>query len=322
MPAVELPQACYVPLDSHSGSANIRIMTNLPATLPSLARAFEPERNALRAGLGDTDLSAAQIVSEARRALDRTGIAFAADTQDPHLHKAGLWLIEMVKAGAGVLDQGTGAEIVWHEMPKPKTRPWIGGSLFYGAALALGVVALLQDSRIGFISVAVLASLRFLDPGNWAAFKSRLPFVKAPTAIEDNSGRHIRAEARITANAAGFVDSLAEALRTADHILLRLAEPQTETHWRSDVRLMGLVQGLLEAREAHDGDFALKLIGQELESILDAEGIERVGYSKKTSDMFDVLPGIGRERTKLAAPALMAGDELIRRGTVWGADDA
>lgn len=296
-------------------------MTNLPATAPSLARAFEPERKLLQSGLSGADLSAAQIVSEARRVLDRTGAAFAAQTPEPQLQKAGLWLIEMVKAGAGVLDQGTGAEIVWHEMPKPKTRPWVGGSLFYGAAFALAMAALLQGARLAVISVALLTALKFLDPGNWASIKSRIPFMKKPAAIEDGSGRLVRAEARITADPVGFVGSLAEALRTADHILMRLSEPQTETHWRQDMRLMGFVQGLLEAGQANDGDFALKLIGQELESILDAEGITRIAYSKKTSDMFDVLPGIGQDAPKLAAPALMLGDDILRRGTVWGADD-
>lgn len=310
-----------LPLDTSRRSANITDMTQLPAIAPSLARAFETERRGLREGLAGADLSAAQIVSEARRALDRTGVTFAKEAADPQVQKAGLWLIEMVKSGAGVLDRGTGAEIIWHEMPKPKTSSWARSNLFYGAALALAVMAMMQQSRPALVAITVLTALRVFDPGNWAAIKSRIPFMKKPAAIEDGSGRQIRAEARITADAAGFVDSLAEALRTADHILLRLSEPEAETHWRQDARLMGLVQSLLEAREASDGDFALKLIGQELESILDAEGITRVAYTKKTSDMFDVLPGIGHDAPKLAAPALMAQGQLIRRGTIWGADD-
>lgn len=297
-------------------------MTNMPATVPSLARAFEAERKALKEGLAQQDLTAAQIVSEARRALDRTGLTFAKDSHDPHIHKAGLWLVEMVKAGAGVLDQGTGADIIWHEVPKPKKSSLAGQGMFFGAAGILAFMALMQQASLALMSVGALALLRLIDPANWASIRARLPFAKKPMAIEDNSGRMVRAEARIKADAAGFVDSLADALRTADHILLRLSEPQTETHWRQDARLMGLVQSLLEAKEVNDGDFALKLIGQELESILASEGITRVQYSKKTADLFDVLPGIGLEAPKLAAPALMADGEIIRRGTIWEADDA
>ncbi len=307
-------------LDRGRRHANIKPMPDLPAIVPSLARAFEPERAALQKGLAETDLTAAQIVSEARCALDRTGAAFTHQTQAPHIHKAGLWLVEMVKAGAGVLDQGTGADIIWHEVPRPKKNGLTGQPLFYSAAAALGVLAFVQQASTALFAISVLAGLRALDPSNWAALRARLPFKRRPAAIEDASGRHIRAEARIRADAAGFVNSLVDALRTADHILLRLAEPETETHWRQDPRLMGLVQGLLEAKAANDGDFALKLIGQELESILAAEGVRQVEYSRKTAELFDVLPGIGLDAPKLAAPALMAGDDIIRRGTVWGAE--
>ena len=295
-------------------------MSQLPAITPSLARAFEPERAALQKGLAETDLTAAQIVSEARRALDRTGAAFTQNTQAPHIQKAGLWLIEMVKAGAGVLDQGTGADIIWHEVPRQKKRNFTGQPLFFAAAAGLGILAYLQQSRTALLAIIILTGLRLLDPSNWAGLRARLPFFKKTVAIEDASGRHIRAEARIRADATGFVNSLADALRTADHILLRLSEPEAETHWRQDARLMGLVQGLLEAKEANDGDFALKLVGKELESILAAEGVSRIEYSRKTAEFFDVLPGIGLEKPKLAAPALMVGDEILRRGTVWGAE--
>lgn len=295
-------------------------MSNLPAIVPSLARAFEPERLALKKGLVETDLSASQIVSEARRALDRAGAGFAEQTTDPHLHKAGLWLLEMVKSGAGILDQGTGAEIIWHEVPKVPKSAFGTQSLFYFGAGALALAAFVQGATLAFMSVGALVALRVLDPANLKALRGKLPFAKKPLAIEDDSGRQIKAEARVTADAAGFVDSLADALRTADHILLRLSEPDTETHWRQDARLIGLVQGLLEAREANDGDFALKLIGAELETILSAEGIEKIEYSKKTADLFDVLPGIDIDHPKLAAPALKVGDEVIKRGTVWGSD--
>ncbi len=311
---------CAAGLDSARVHANITPMPSLPATVPSLARAFELERRALKEGLGQRNLTAAQIVSEARRALDRTGANFAGDSSDPQIHKVGLWLVEMVKAGAGVLDRGTGADIIWHEVPKPKTSFLTGQGVFYGAAGLLAFTALVQQSALALMSVGALSVLRLIDPANRAALWQRLPFIKRPAAIEDHTGNLMRAEARITADAAGFVDSLADALRTADHILLRLAEPQSETHWRQDPRLMGLVQSLLEAAEAKDGDFALKLISQELESVLASEGVTRLGYSKKTADLFDVLPGIGHGAPKLAAPALMVGDEIIRRGTVWGAE--
>ena len=76
---------------------------NLPSVVPSLARAFEPERRALQTAL-TPELSAAQVVGEARRALDRAGVAFTHEVSDPNLQKSGLWLLEMVKAGAGILD--------------------------------------------------------------------------------------------------------------------------------------------------------------------------------------------------------------------------
>lgn len=307
-------------LDSGRVHANISSMSHLPSIVPSLARAFEPERHVLRKGLAESDLTAPQIVSEARRALDRVGVAFSAQTPDPQMHKAGLWLLEMVKAGAGVLDQGTGAEIVWHEVPKPPAKPITANTIFYGAVGALALTAWVQQSSLAFLSVIALGAIRLLDPANLSALKSKLPFMKAPPAIEDRSGRQIKAEARVIVDAAGFVDSLSEALRTADHILLRLSEPESETHWREDPRLMSLVQGLLEARTVNDGDFALKLIGAELESILESEGIRRVEYSKRNAKLFDVLPGLGNDTVKPAAPALLIGDEVIRRGTVWGAD--
>ena len=100
-----------------------------------------------------------------------------------------------------------------------------------------------------------------------------------------------------------------------------MAEPQSETHWRENPRLMGLVQSLLEAEGAKDGDFALTLIKQELKSVLSGEGVELVTYSAKTKSLFDVLPALGETQTKMAAPALVAGDQILRRGTVWQADE-
>lgn len=291
----------------------------LPAHVPSLARAFEPERSRLRGALNAPDMSSAEIVTEARRALDASGARFAKDISDPHLHKAGLWLLEMVKAGAGILDRGTGADIVWRETPRPKTRQYAGRTLYYGTAGVFAAMGVLQGTWSLVLCAAALAGLRFFDPKDWAHLKYKIPFVKKPTAIEDGRGR-FEAEARIKADVDGFIDSLADALRTADHILLRLAEPARETHWRRDGRLMGLVQSLLEAGRAEDGDFALKLIRQELESVLIAEGVALIEYSKKTESLFDILPSMGDAGARVVAPALMSGDEVIKRGTVWAGD--
>jgi len=289
---------------------------NLPAKVPSLIRAFMPMRSELRAVI-TPDMSASQIVSEARKALDNTGRVFSNDVTDPTLLKAGLWLIEMVKSGAGVLDRGTDAEIIWQEVARPQSRMIAGRSLFYGAAALFAVAGLIQGQALVIASAAALAGLRFFDPKDWGHLKYKIPFIKRPPALEDHSGRKLLAEARIKADTDGFIDSLTDAVKTADHILLRLSEPQAETHWRENVRLMGLVQSLLEARTAQDGDFALKLIGQELESVLAGEGVEIVSYSNKTKDLFDILPALGETGAREAAPALMSGTRVIRRGTIW-----
>ena len=292
---------------------------NLPSITPSLATAFEPERQGLRLALTD-DLSAAQIVGEARRALDRAGAAFSASTQDPKLQKTGLWLIEMVKAGAGVLDRANHADIVWSETAQRPARKWAGRGLFYGAAGLFAAAGFVQGSGLTILGAAVLAGLRFFDPKDWGHVLHKLPFIKRAPALEDQTGRRLEAAAQIRTDTQGFVTQLVDALKTADHILTRMAEPQGETHWREDSRLMGLVQSLLEAENAGDGDFALTLIKQELISVLSSEGVELISYSPKTKSFFDVLPAIGESETKMAAPALMAGDHVLRRGTVWQAE--
>ncbi len=293
---------------------------SLPALNPSLARAFESERQSLRSGMRDADLSAAQIVAEARRALDRAGLTFTRSTEDPQLQKAGLWLIEMAKSGAGILDQGTGAEIIWHEVAPEKSGGWLGQGAFYTVGAGLAVYAYLETSRVALISIVVLTLVRLLDPANLKSLKNRLPFFKSVPKLDDGKGRHLKAEARITANIDGFLDGLMDSLKTADHIIMRLAEPSAQTHWSDDPRLLGLVQGLLEASSVDDGEFALKLIRQELKSVLRAEDIQAVDYSPAQADYFDILPGVGRKGMTPAAPALIKGDEVIRRGTVWGPD--
>ena len=292
---------------------------NLPSITPSLATAFEPERQGLQLALTD-DLSSAQIVGEARRALDRAGAAFSASTQDPKLQKTGLWLIEMVKAGAGVLDRANHADIVWSETAQRPARKWAGRSLFYGAAGLFAAAGFVQGSGLTILGAAVLAGLRFFDPKDWGHVLHKLPFIKRAPALEDQTGRRLEAAAQIRTDTQGFVTQLVDALKTADHILTRMAEPKGETQWRDNSRLMGLVQSLLEAENAGDGDFALTLIKQELISVLSGEGVELISYSAKTKSLFDVLPAIGESETKMAAPALMAGEHVLRRGTVWRAE--
>jgi len=289
---------------------------NLPSVVPSLARAFEPERQALQTAL-TPELSVAQVVGEARRALDRAGVAFTHEVSDIGLQKSGLWLLEMVKAGAGILDRATGADVVWSERAAKPKRQWAGRSLFYGAAGLFAVAGFLQGSMLTIFTAAALAALRFFDPKDWGHLLDKIPFRKKTIALEDHSGRHMEAEAFIRADAHGFITQLVEALKTADHILLRLAEPETQTDWRDNPRLIGMMQSLLEAENAGDGDFALTLIKQEMTSVLAGEEIELVTYSKKTKDMFDILPALGETETKMAAPALVSNGKILRRGTVW-----
>ena len=288
----------------------------LPSVVPSLARIFEPERQALQTAL-TPELSAAQIVGEARRALDRAGVAFTHEVSDPNLQKSGLWLLEMVKAGAGILDRATGADVIWSEHAAKPKRQWAGRGLFYGAAGLFGMAGLLQGSMLTIFAAAALAGLRFFDPKDWGHLLDKIPFRKKPIAVEDLSGRRMQAEAFIRADAHGFITQLVDALKTADHILLRLAQPQTETDWRDNPRLIGMMQSLLEAQLAGDGDFALTLINQEMKSVLAGEDVELIAYSKKTKEMFDILPTIGETETKMAAPALVSKGKILRRGTVW-----
>ena len=298
-------------------------MSNLPAnTAPSLYEAFGPEHEGLVKAISADELSSGQIVTMARKALDRTGSRFTVSTSDVKLQRAGLWLLEMVKSGASVLDQGTEAEIIWHEVPAlPRSDAW-AQNLFYVAALGLGVWSVANDNRFALMAIIALTAIRVFDPNNWRGRFDRFKFWKKNKSTVQSVDYAARAEARIHANASGFVTALSEALKTADHILIRLAEPDSsQTHWRNDKRLMNLVQGLLEAKQASDGDFALTLVGKELESILAAEGIEKLGYTKKTAQYFDILPAIGQVETKVAAPALMVDGELIARGTVWSQDE-
>ncbi len=295
---------------------------NLPATLPSLARVFENEREALRTLINNEGLSSQRAVSEARRALDRTGDVFAASTDDMQIQKAGLWLLEMVKSGAGVLDRGARADIVWREVPRRSVRVIAGSTLFYGTAGFFVLAGLVQGSGMTMLAGAVLAGLRFFDPRDWKDFIARKIALFGrgkQKLLEAPDGNRFLAAAQVSVEAAGYVDALAEALRTADHVLMRLAEPVSGQHWTDDGRLTALVQNLLEAGAAGDGEFAMKLIGGELTTILNADGVKIVNYSRKTAKLFDILPGFDVQNGKMkqAAPALLIGDTVLRRGTVW-----
>ena len=297
-------------------------MSNLPATLPSLARAFEAERESLRAALSEGDLSAAQTVQLSRRALDRTGARFSDSASDVAVQKAGLWLLEMVKTGAGVLDTGASAEVIWREAPPNQPIKIAGGTLFYGAAAFFAGFGLLQGISSLIWASAILAGLRAFDPAHLKTLPQRLLFWRAkPLALEGPDGRRHLAEARVSVDSGGFVDSLADALRTADHILLRLAEPMPDVNWYDNSRLVGFMQNLLEAKAAGDGDFALRLVETELGSILSSEGITAIDYSAKNKRLFDVLPALDSDGKDMpAAPALMAGDRILKRGSVWTSD--
>ena len=312
------------PLDSLSYCPKIYGMsTQLPATIPSLARAFENEREEMRLAIAEQDLSAHQAVLHARRALDRTGDSFMAQSENRQVQKTGLWLLEMVKSSAGVLDRGVSADIVWKEVPQTSGRIIAGSTLFYGTAAVFGAAGFVQGSRLTMMAALVLAALRFFDPKDWKRYLAKIPFLgrKKTPLLEAPDGQSFMADAHISVEAGGYVDTLADALRTADHILLRLAEPSIDTHWRDDARLMGFVQNLLEAKAADDAHFTDTLISTELGSILRAEGIEVIDYSRRTQKLFDVLPALDMdgEKPRQAAPALLYDGNVLRRGSVWTA---
>ena len=291
--------------------------SKVPSLIPSLAQAFEPERIALRGALSEAGQSSEMVVLEARRALDRTAANFTNATDDVQLQKAGLWLLEMIKSGAAVLDRGTDAVISYTEIAKPKANVIAGRGLFYGAAGLFALAGFVQGSGLVIFAAAALAALRLFDPGRIEALAARLPFRKKPLALEDASGARVTASAHVAVDPDGFIDSLADAVRTADHILLRLASPQEAQDWSSDSRLMGVMQNLLEAKAADDGRFALKVIEGELASLLSAQQVQIVHYSKKSQHLFDALPALGEGGIREAAPALMSGETVLRRGTVW-----
>lgn len=297
------------------------VPANVPSNLPSLARAFEGERTALRQEITNNNLDTTKAVAAARRALDRTGTAFVTMSDDVQLQKAGLWLVEMVKTGAVALDRGTDAQIVWREVPSVTPRQIAGSTLFYSASLLFFIAGMVQGSRLTMLSAVILAALRFFDPKDWKAMLRKIPILgrRAPKAITGPDGASYAAEAQIGVKAGPYVDGILDALKTADHLLLRYSERDPERHWHDDPRLLDFIQSLLEASSAGDKGFAFKLIGAELDSLLAQEGIQTLDYNRKSAEYFDVLPGLDMDGDdiKQAAPALVIDGEVVKRGTVW-----
>ncbi|CAM3715917.1 hypothetical protein [Litorimonas haliclonae] len=298
--------------------------TNALIPPPSLAHYFAQERQQLRQTL-NKDLSPSQVVGEMRRALDRTGLSFTRSVTDPQIQKAGLWLLEIIKSGAGVLDRATHADVTLVETA-PKSglfdglKDWRPG-LFYIAAAGLATVGLVQGIGLVVISAVSLAAFHALSHFKLNMF-SRLPFVRKPKALPSPDGKNMTAEASIRTDSAGFINQISDALATADHILARMVQTEPDAHWRDDPALMAVFQNLLEANAASDGNYALQVVGKDMKSVLASAGIEAVDFNKSTKHMFDELPALiineGDPDLEMAAPALVGQDgRLLRRGTVW-----
>lgn len=291
---------------------------------PSLAHHFAQERQQLRQTL-NKNLSPSQVVGEMRRALDRTGLSFTRSVTDPQIQKAGLWLLEIIKSGAGVLDRATHADVTLVETaPKSSLfdglKDWRPG-LFYIAAAGLATAGLVQGIGLVVISAVSLAALHALSHFKLNMF-SRLPFMSKPKALPSPDGKNMTAEAFIRTDSAGFINQISDALATADHILARMVQTEPDAHWRDDPALMAVFQNLLEANAASDGNYALQVVGKDMKSVLASAGIEAVDFNKSTKHMFDELPALiineGDPDLEMAAPALVSQDgRLLRRGTVW-----
>ena len=286
--------------------------------LPALSLAQHFAREVGHLDLSDTD-SPAQVVGAVRRVLDRTAARYARATTDPALQRAGQWLVEIVKSGTGLIDQASHADIVWDEVAtKPGFKISLRPSLFYGGAGLLGATGMLQGVGLAFWGAVGLAGLHAVSTLNL----SHLRFWPKTKTIENSAGRIRRASAVVRLDQAGLVGQVMDALKTADHILLRLSAPVTEAHWRDDPRLTAMLQGLLEAGRADDSNYALELARRELPTLIEGAGLKQVDYSKKTANWFDRLPvpsgGTEGPNLQTAAPALVTDDgRVVRRGTVW-----
>ena len=283
---------------------------NLPAL--SLSQHFDQEVKAVALR---PDMSPAQAVGEVRRVLDRTAARYARATDDPALQKAGQWLIEIVKSGTGLIDRASHADVVWDEVAAK--RDWTisaRDSVFYVGAGLLGLAGLVNGAGLALWGAVGLAGLHALT-----RVSVRIPFMPRPKALPDASGRMRRASAVVRLDPVGMVRQVTDALNTADHILLRLAAPVDQAHWRDDARLVALLQSLVEAGRAGDDAFALELSRRELPSLLEGEGLVLVDYTPDHAAWFDRLPAMGDgPDLQTAAPALVTDDgRVVRRGTVW-----
>ena len=283
---------------------------NLPAL--SLSQHFAQEARAL--SIADT-ASPAEAVGEVRRVLDRTAARYARSVDDPQLQRAGQWLVEIVKSGTGLIDRASHADIIWDEVAvKADWTITPRDGLFYAGAGLLGAAGLLQGVGLAFWGAVGMAGLHALTN-----LRLRLPFLPRPKALRDDSGRMRRATAVVRLDRAGLINQVTDAVNTADHILMRLAQPTAEAHWRDDPRLTAMLQSLVEAGRSGDGEFALELSRRELPSLIEGAGLELVDYSKAKAEWFDRLPAIGEgPKLQTAAPALVTEDgRVVRRGTVW-----
>lgn len=287
---------------------------------PSLREAFRPERDRLSREL-TIAMPPAQIVNEGRKALDRVATQMSErELTSPQIRKTALWLIEIVKSNTGLFDQGRETRIDWREIPADKAKSKLANLLFFGGAAAMMLAAFIFKNGGALYGIGALAGLRLMDPKILSAAAQKLPFMKSkPLAIEDLRTRY-QIDAHIEADPQAFLTHIDDSLATADHILARLSIPDTQSEWHDHPRLMSVVQNLLEAGVMKDSPYALKLIDQELGSLLNGEGIEIISYSSKQAGLFDVLPSLGETQTRMAAPALIKDGRVIRRGTVWVAD--
>jgi len=299
---------------------NVPKMDNLAKNVPSLREKFRPERDRLNREL-TLSMSPAQIVIEGRKALDRVAGQIGEQTAlTPQLRKTALWLIEIVKSNTGLFDQGSDARIHWQEVPGHKAKGRAANFLFFSASAAMILAALLFKNIGALTAVGALTTLRLVDPQIIMSVRQKLPFVKQkPLVLEDLRARY-QIETKIEADPKTFLSHIDNSLAAADHILARLSLPETGGDWHDNIRLMSLMQNLLEASAASDAHYALKLIDQELEALIASEGIEVVNYSPKDKALFDALPSLGETQTRMAAPALLKDGRVIRRGSLWVAD--
>lgn len=296
---------------------NIYVMNETPQNVPSLRESFRPERDRLSRELS-LSMTPAQIVTAGRHALDRV----ASDMGDhsalnPKSRKTAMWLLEIVKSNTGLFDQGRDTRIDWQELPEGGARGRWANVLFFGGAGAMMLAALAFKNGGALYGIGALAGLRLLDPKIVQAAAQKLPFIKAkPLAIEDLRSRY-KINAHIEADPQAFLSHIDDSLAAADHILARLSLTEPSNEWHDHPGLIGVVQNLLEAQMSGDADYALKLIDQELGSLLAADGINILHYSKDNAQFFDRLPSLGETATHMAAPAFVKDGQVLRRGSVW-----